>query len=58
VAEEEIRPSVVPPPGVPLDQTMAPLDYEGRDSPYRNLDETRFWVRVWEWMTCTSPPKD
>ena len=26
------EPKQPPPPGVPLDQTKAPVDYEGRDS--------------------------
>jgi hypothetical protein len=42
-----------PPPGVPLDQTMAPVHYEGV-----NMDEPRPWVRVWEWLTRPSPPKN
>jgi hypothetical protein len=54
----EKQPSSAPPPEVPLDQTYALFEFEGREDPYRNLDEPRFWVRVWEWLTCPSPPKD
>ena len=58
MAKTKHRPSSAPPPGVPLELTTAPVDYEGWDSPYRNLDERRPLVRIWEWLNLRTPPKD
>jgi hypothetical protein len=52
------HPSSAPPPGVPLDQTIGPINYGGYDTPYRNLEQRRPWVRIWEWLTRPSPPRD
>jgi hypothetical protein len=52
------RPTCPPPPGVPIDQTTGPLDFGGYDTPYRNMDERRPWVRLWEWLTADTPPRD
>jgi hypothetical protein len=36
----------VPPPGVPLDQTMAPVDFEGRDeNGKRPPGPLRVWLK-------------
>jgi hypothetical protein len=57
MSKEEKRPSSAPPPGVPLDQTVGLVDYEGRGEPkYRNPDERRRMVRLWERITLPSPP--
>jgi hypothetical protein len=57
MAKAKNRPPSAPPPGIPLDQTIGPIDYEGRGAPkYRNPDESRRWKRIWERVTLPSPP--
>jgi hypothetical protein len=57
MAKAKDQPSSAPPPGVPLEQTIGLIDYEGRGEPtYRNPNESRLWKRIWERVTLPSPP--
>jgi hypothetical protein len=49
-------PSSAPPPGVPLHQTEAPIDYEGRLPPKhrRSRDEWTRMERFWDRLTPAS----